>query len=123
MAKREKPEPAGMVSREAPPGVDVRLRRGWGLYASGDNQGACAEARRSAEAAPGDPEAPYLLGMALKAAGDSAGAVAAFRQAATLAAGEAHDARTTMLRRLAVGQANWLETGDWNLEPETWVRA
>jgi hypothetical protein len=60
--------------------------------------------------------------MSLKASGDSAGAAAAFGAAAADAPGVTDAARGAMLRRLAVGQVNWLQRGEWNLEPETWVR-
>jgi hypothetical protein len=60
--------------------------------------------------------------MSLKAAGDSPGAATAFRDAAADAPGVTDAVRGAMLRRLAVGQVNWLQRGEWNLEPETWVR-
>jgi len=116
------PERTAKQASRMPEDANAHLRHGWALYGAGDPQGASAEARRAAEVAPGDPEAPYLLGVALKAAGDAGGAVAAFRSAASLAAQQGDASRAAMLRRLAVGQANWLEKGDWDLEPETWVR-
>jgi hypothetical protein len=60
--------------------------------------------------------------MSLKASGDSAGAATAFGAAAADAPGVTDAVRGAMLRRLAVGQVNWLQRGEWNLEPETWVR-
>ena len=82
-----------------------------------------AEAAREAGARAGsDPEPGYLLGMALKAAGDKQAAVAAFRAAAAELPAMQDLVRAAMLRRLAVGQINWLEHGKWDLEPETWVR-
>ena len=107
---------------QMPGDAGAQLRHGWALYGSGDARGASAQARRAAELAPSDAEAPYLLGMALKVVGDAAGAVAAFRSAAAIAAGQGDTSRAAMLRRLAIGQANWLEKGAWDLEPETWVR-
>jgi len=101
---------------------NAHLHQGWALYAAGDARGASEVARSAAETAPGDPEAAYLLGMALKAAGDSRKAAVAFRTSASLAAEAGTSSRHAMLRRLAVGHANWLETGNWDLEPETWVR-
>jgi Flp pilus assembly protein TadD len=101
---------------------DALLRWGWALYAAGRSSEAAAAARDCRRLASGDPEASYLLGMALKAAGDSAGAAAAFGAAAADAPGLTDSVRGAMLRRLAVGQANWLQRGEWDLEPETWVR-
>ena len=113
------------AEREAlrsPDDAGARLRYGWALYGSGDAEGASVQARLAAGLTPADAEAAYLLGMALKAKGDAAGAVAAFRSAASMAAGQEDSSRAAMLRRLAIGQANWLEKGAWDLEPETWVR-
>ncbi|MBM3121423.1 MAG: hypothetical protein FJZ97_04455 [Chloroflexi bacterium] len=106
----------------SPDDAGARLRYGWALYGSGDAEGASVQARLAAGLAPSEAEAPYLLGMALKARGDAGGAVAAFRSAASMAAGQGDNSRAAMLRRLAIGQANWLEKGAWDLEPETWVR-
>ena len=105
-----------------PDDAAAQLRYGWELYGSGDAKGALTQARRAAALAPTDAEAAYLSGMALKLVGDIAEAVAAFRSAAALAVGQGDSSRATMLRRLAVGQANRLEKGAWDLEPETWVR-
>jgi hypothetical protein len=106
------------------PGADcaTRLRWGWALYAAGRFGEAAGVAAECCDASSGDPETAYLLGMALKAAGDKSGAVAAFKVAAESARGIGDEVRGAMLRRLAVGQVNWLSRGDWDLEPETWVR-
>jgi tetratricopeptide (TPR) repeat protein len=98
------------------------LRWGWALYAAG-RYAQSAEAAREAIARTGaDPEPGYLLGMALKAGGDKQAAVTAFRAAAAELPALQDVVRAAMLRRLAVGQINWLERGEWDLEPETWVR-
>jgi Flp pilus assembly protein TadD len=106
----------------SPEDAGARLRYGWALYGSGDAKGASVQAGLAAGLAPSDAEAPYLMGMALKVTGDPGGAVAAFRSAASMAAGQGDSSRAAMLRRLAIGHANWLEKGAWDLEPETWVR-
>jgi Flp pilus assembly protein TadD len=98
------------------------LRWGWALYAVGRHPEAAAAARDAQKLTSGDPEPGYLLGMALKASGDRAAAVAAFNNAAAEACRLTDTVRGAMLRRLAVGQANWLQRGEWDLEPETWVR-
>jgi Flp pilus assembly protein TadD len=98
------------------------LRWGWALYAAGRFPESADVARECQTMASGDPESSYLLGMALKAFGDKDGAASAFGAAATDAPGIADTVRGAMLRRLAVGQANWLQRGEWNLAPETWVR-
>ena len=98
------------------------LRWGWALYAAGRSGEAAGIAQKCCEAAAGDPEPAYLLGMALKAAGDARGAAEAFKVASENAGGAGDEVRGAMLRRLAIGQANWLLRGEWDLEPETWVR-
>ena len=107
------------------PGADgmAILRWGWALYSAGRHAEAAGAARNAQGLTSGDPEPSFLLGMALKGAGDKGGAVAAFGAAAANAPGLADPVRGAMLRRLAVGQANWLQRGEWDLEPETWVRA
>jgi len=106
------------------PGADgaTLLRWGWALYAAGRSTDAAAAARECQRLASGDAETSYLLGMALKASGDKDGAAAAFSAAAADARGMGNAVRGAMLRRLAIGQANWLQRGDWDLEPETWER-
>lgn len=106
----------------APKDRTVWLRWAWALYGAGQPVRAAEQARKAGELDAGDPEPTYLLGIALKAAGDRAGAVRAFRAAAAGMARLQDPGRAAMLRRLAVGQANWLERGMWDLEPETWVR-
>lgn len=122
MSPESLPARAEGEALRSPEDAGARLRYGWALYGSGDAEGAAVQARLAAGLAPSDAEARYLLGMALKVKGDADGAVAAFRSAASMAAGELDTSRAAMLRRLAIGQANWLEKGAWDLEPETWVR-
>ena len=106
------------------PGADgaAFLRLGWALYAAGRFGDAAAAARECHMLASGDAETSYLLGMALKASGDKEGAAAAFSAAAADARGMGNAVRGAMLRRLAIGHANWLRRGEWDLEPETWER-
>lgn len=103
--------------------VALKLRWGWALYGAG-RFGEAIEVARGVEAQGAESaEVSYLLGIALKASGDQEGAARAFRRAAMEAQGLSDAVRGAMLRRLAVGQANWIERGEWDLEPETWVRA
>ncbi len=106
------------------PGADAAawLRLGWALYAAGSYSKAADAARECRTRSASDPEPTYLLGMALKAAGDGVGAVAAFKAAAAVLPDMQDAVRGGMLRRLAVGQVNWIERGKWDLEPETWIR-
>jgi Flp pilus assembly protein TadD len=109
-------------ARAAGAGVGDWLRWGWALYSAGRYAQSADAAREARARAAADPEPGYLLGMALKAAGDKAAAVIAFRAAAADLPAMQDEVRAAMLRRLAVGQINWLERGTWDLEPETWVR-
>jgi len=129
MARRQalavEPPTLERLEREAlaaPKDPAAWLRWGWALFGAGQPVQAAERARNAGELDAGDPEPTYLLGMALKSAGDRPGAVAAFRAAAACLSKMQDSGRATMLRRLAVGQANWLERGMWDLEPETWVR-
>ena len=98
------------------------LRFGWALYAAGSYLQAAEAARECRTRSASDPEPSYLMGMALKAAGDGEAAVAAFKAAAAVLPAMQEAVRGAMLRRLAVGQVNWIERGKWDLEPETWIR-
>ncbi len=93
------------------------------MYTAGHYAQSAVAAREAGTRAGADPEPGYLLGMALKAAGDKQAAVAAFRAAAAHLPAMQDAVRAAMLRRLAVGQINWMERGKWDLEPETWVRS
>jgi Flp pilus assembly protein TadD len=106
------------------PGAEAAtwLRLGWALYAAGRYPQAAEAAREGGAVAKADPEPSYLLGMALKANGEKVMAATAFHAAAALLPWLQDTVRAAMLRRLAVGQVNWLERGKWDLEPETWVR-
>ena len=92
------------------------------MYGAGSYPQAAEAAQECRNRSPSDPEPSYLLGMALKAAGDGDAAVAAFRAAAAALPAMQDAVRGAMLRRLAVGQINWIERGKWDLEPETWIR-
>jgi tetratricopeptide (TPR) repeat protein len=64
----------------------------------------------------------YSLGLILRARGKNAEALAAFEKALALVTDSENQQRTTMLRRLTLGQINMIKSGDWNLEKEVWKR-
>jgi tetratricopeptide (TPR) repeat protein len=94
--------------------------RGWEYYAAKDYQKAEADLRESLRLDPDDLDVNYALGLALKASGQNIPAVEAFRKVAELASYQADPVRSRMVRRLALGQIHDIETGEWNLEKETW---
>jgi tetratricopeptide (TPR) repeat protein len=64
----------------------------------------------------------YSLGLILRAQGKNAEALAAFEKTLVMVTDSENRQRTTMLRRLTLGQINMIKSGDWNLEKEVWKR-
>jgi len=107
-----------------PASVEEFLVRGMSFYARKDYVKAAEDFNKAIQMEPSNKDAYYGLGMVYKAATKKEEAVQAFQQViAILAANptEAHD-RREMLRRLALGHINELNSGDWNLEKEIWKR-
>ncbi len=94
--------------------------RGWAFYASKDHQKAEADLRESLRLDPNDLDTHYALGLVLKASDQKIPAVEAFRKVVELASYQADPVRARMVRRLALGHIHDIETGEWNLEKETW---
>jgi tetratricopeptide (TPR) repeat protein len=72
---------------------------------------------------PGDIEALYALGLALKKSGKGPEALELFKQVTESVVNLDDEIRGEMLRRLAIGHANVLEKGDWDLSGEIWERS
>ncbi len=94
--------------------------RGWAYYAGGNYPKAENDLREALRLEPDDVDTTYALGLVLKAAGQGPQAVEVFRQTATLAEYMEDRVRSRMVRRLALGQIHEIESGEWNLEKETW---
>jgi tetratricopeptide (TPR) repeat protein len=94
--------------------------RGWSFYAVKEYQKAEADLRESLRLDPDDLDTHYALGLVLKASGQKTPAVETFRKVVELTSYQSNPIRARMVRRLAVGQIHDIETGEWNLEKETW---
>jgi tetratricopeptide (TPR) repeat protein len=95
------------------------LRRAWKLY----GEGKLSEAVQLLTAEGGgqsDPEIDYALGLAHKGLGNRDQARQAFQRTIDALRKQDRHVRATMLRRLAQGHVNMLDSGAWNLEAETW---
>lgn len=98
-------------------------REGWRLYGSKGNHDAAEENfRRAISVNPNSVDAYYGLALVLKAQDRRKEAIAMFQKVLDLLnANVVEDRnRAQMLRRLALGHINWLQSGDWNLEREIW---
>jgi tetratricopeptide (TPR) repeat protein len=94
--------------------------RGWLYYARKEYGRAEADLRRALESNPDEVETLYPLGLTLKAAGSSKEAVEVFHKVVDLAGTIPNPVRANMVRRIAIGHINEIETGNWNLEEEIW---
>ena len=98
------------------------LRAGWAYYGAGQYHEAIEHFETAQRLAPDDLEPAFGLGMGFKKTGNKDAAVSAFRKVAERVGRVSDTARGTMLRRLALGHANYLERGQWDLEREGWGR-
>jgi tetratricopeptide (TPR) repeat protein len=94
--------------------------RGWEYYVAKEYQKAETDLRESLRLDPDELDTNYALGLTLKSSGQKIPAAEAFRKVAELASYQADPVRARMVRRLALGQIHDIETGEWNLEKETW---
>jgi Tfp pilus assembly protein PilF len=117
-----KPRSAGGAQTPAVPVVQTPLDRAWAAYGAQDLAQAQREVQGLLEQSPHDVEAAYLAGLVARAQGAGDRATAAFQVVVDHHAQIADATRARMLRRLAVGHLNQLSRGQWDLEPETWVR-
>lgn len=103
-----------------PDEVKSYLRLGWAYYASAQFDKAAAIFSDAKDRFREDVEVLYALALALKRHGETDKALAYFRKVTLLAEKLENRSRAGMLRRLAIGHANVIAEGDWNLSKETW---
>ncbi len=98
------------------------FKAAWAAHAQGDDHQAEDLFRRSLEIDPESVEALYGLAIVLKAVGRHSEAIQLFEETIRKIETQKWEDlnRTRMLRRLAVGQINYLRQQDWNLEKEVW---
>jgi tetratricopeptide (TPR) repeat protein len=105
-----------------PTDLNNRLRLGWAYYGEDRLDEAIDAFLDAKHRFPEDIEVLYALAIAYKKAGRKKEALAIFRNVIQAASKLQDQTRGAMLRRLAIGHANVLEDGDWNLRNETWER-
>jgi len=96
------------------------LRLAWAHYGEADYESALTTIQNARDRFPDDYEVAYAMGLILKKMGNMHEAQKVFREVIRLSDGIADETRARMLRRFAVGHANMIEDGDWNLKGEVW---
>jgi tetratricopeptide (TPR) repeat protein len=96
------------------------LRLGWAYYAKGKYEDAVETFKDANDRFSDDVEVLYALALALKVMGNKDKALSYFRKVTLLAEKIKDKDKAGMLRRLAIGHANVIVDGDWNLAEETW---
>jgi cytochrome c-type biogenesis protein CcmH/NrfG len=105
-----------------PTDLKKHLRLGWVYYGEDKLDEAIDTFRNAKKRFPEDIEVLYALALAYKKVGKGDEALEIFRNVIKSAPNLQDQTRGAMLRRLAIGHANVLERGDWNLKNETWER-
>ncbi len=105
-----------------PTDIKKHLRLGWAYYGEDKLDEAIDAFRDAKDRFPEDIEVLYALALAYKKAGKGDDALKIFRNVIEFATNLDDQTRGAMLRRLAIGHANVLERGDWDLRNETWER-
>jgi len=112
------------MEKEASSVAKILFKSAWEAHARGDDGEAEKLFRQALTIAPDSIEIIYGLGIVLKAIGRTQEAIAQFEKIVyNIENREWNDLnRARMLRRLALGQINYLKNQDWNLEKEVWQR-
>ena len=105
-----------------PTDVHNHLRLGWTYYGEDKSEEAVNAFQAAVDRFPNDVEALYALGLALKKASKDEEALKFFEQVIDLVEQMDDQVRGEMLRRLAIGHANQIKAGDWDLSGEIWNR-
>ena len=105
-----------------PDDPQLQVDLGWGLYGGGQYAEAAEQFERVLAVSPDSVDARYGLGLSCKALGGKEAAVGAFEKVVEMSQQIEDHVRGTMLRRLARGHINEMNSGDWNLEKEIWQR-
>jgi tetratricopeptide (TPR) repeat protein len=119
IAIKDVPDPATMSASTT---LEYNLR-GWLFYSHQNYEKAVSDFRRVLKKNNNEVDAWYGLGLSLKFAGSSTEAVDAFNKVLGLIKTMEDKQRKNVLERLAKGQVNQIQTGDWDLEKEVWKRS
>lgn len=113
-------EVLGEILKHNPNEVENYLRLGWEYYTNAQFGKASQILSDGKDRFPEDVEILYALALALKKNGEKDKALSIFRKVTFLAGKLEDQSKSGMLRRLAVGHANVIAEGNWNLSEETW---
>jgi tetratricopeptide (TPR) repeat protein len=105
-----------------PTDINNHLRLGWSYYGEDKMQEAVDTFQGGIQRFPGDVELLYALALSLKKLGKDQEALKLFKEIVSSVNELDDQIRGEMLRRLALGHANILERGDWDLSGEIWER-
>lgn len=105
-----------------PKDIQNHLKLGWALYGNGLYEEAMDALQIAKSRFLDDLEVLYPLGLVLKKLGKKDEALKIFTSVIDKTKILEDQIRGAMLRRLAIGHVNIIETGEWNLEKETWER-
>ena len=105
-----------------PTDINNHLRLGWSYYGEDQMQEAVDAFQGGIQRFPGDVELLYGLALSLKKLGKEQEALKLFKEVVDLVEEVDDQIRGEMLRRLAIGHANLIEHGDWDLSGEIWER-
>jgi tetratricopeptide (TPR) repeat protein len=106
--------------RRNPNEVENYLRLGLEFYANGQIERAIRILSDGKDRFPEDVEILYALALTLKKNGEKEKALTLFRKVTLLAEKLEDHSKSRILRRMAVGHANVIAEGNWNLSEETW---
>jgi tetratricopeptide (TPR) repeat protein len=98
------------------------LERGWLYYSHEKYERAEADINAVLQNEPDNVDAWYALGLVWKAIGNLQRAVEAFSKIDSVIAEIDEHQRATIISRLAHGQINQIQTGNWDLEKEVWKK-
>lgn len=101
---------------ENPTDVRSHLRLGWALYGKDAYAEAVQTLSEAQERFPEEIEVIYALALAKKQHGQKESALELFREVVKRSSEIKDEERAMMLRRIALGHANQLEHGTWELE-------
>lgn len=104
------------AARENPNDLDAHRRYGWALYGVHRYEEAIQVLDAAREKHPSDAEILYALALSLKQAGDKVRAAQMFRQVIDHLDTIENPTRASMLKRLSLGNINYLERGTWDLQ-------
>jgi tetratricopeptide (TPR) repeat protein len=112
-----------MEVEKNPTDIINHLRLGWAYYGEDKSDEAADAFQAAIDRFPEDLEALYALGLALKKIGKGSEALKLFKRVIDLTEKLEDQIKGEMLRRLALGHANFIEKGDWDLSGEIWEHA